>query len=211
MPRNVDFPTEDYLRDLAASGGLEGHVLERLRYTQYRDSTGMNGLLMAFRDGEDSPAALVADWGTHLSERSYRIDRPIARKTVKFVSMRMKNSATYTGLRIYWERGRTALAIDEEVWSDEDEGAWTAPQQVPDGQVIIGYRCDTVSSPSFIRQLSFVLGVEGQPEIAGEIRFPSLATYPSFDEFSELYLAGDFRLAAINYKHFLNQFDLSAI
>ena len=96
---------------------------------------------MEFRNGEESPAAKT-NWERDLKEGSYRVDRWVDRKTVKFVSMRMTNSASYTGLRIYYARGRTSVAIDEVVWSDEEEGAWTAPQAVPDGQVIIGYRCD---------------------------------------------------------------------
>ena len=62
-----------------------------------------------------------------------------------------------------------------------------------------------------MRHFTLLLGEIGQPSIAGEIRFPTLITYPNFDQFNELYQAGEFRLKAINYKNFLNRFDLSAI
>ena len=66
-------------------------------------------------------------------------------------------------------------------------------------------------SPNYIRQLQFVLGERSKPEIAGTIRFPTLVSYPNFDQFTELYKNGDFRLTKINYKHAQNKRELSAI
>ena len=96
---------------------------------------------MEFRNDKVSDAAKTT-WERDLEEESWRVDDRWHRLRIKFVSMRMSDSASYTGIRIYYKRGHTAVAIEEEIWSEEEEGAWTAPQRVPDGQVIIGFRCN---------------------------------------------------------------------
>ena len=122
----------------------------------------------------------------------------------------MTNSAQYTGIRIYHRSWGGSIDIEEEVWSTHYPGAWTTPAEIPDDHYIIGFRCHTLN-PYYIRQLQFVLGKEGSSEIAGTIRFPTLVSYPSFDQFVDLYQTGDFRLTRINYKHFQNKRDLTAI
>ena len=117
----------------------------------------------------------------------FRIDRWGIRKDVIFISMRMRDSSEYTGIRIYYKKRTGTVGIEEEIWSEDPDGQWSTPAPIPEGQAIIGYKCDMLSSDKVLRHLTILLGEIGKPDIVGEIRFPTLITYPNFDQFSELY------------------------
>ena len=43
VPRNVDFPSQDFLDDLSKNK-LEGQEFEKLLYTRYKDEYGLSGV-----------------------------------------------------------------------------------------------------------------------------------------------------------------------
>ena len=170
---------------------------------------------MKFRNGQKSiiegESMRIAS-ATYIPKVGYfRVDRWALRKDIAFISMRMRDSSEYTGIRFFYRKITGAVGIHEDIWSEDLDGQWSTPAPIPEGHAIIGFKADLVSSDTLLRHLTFLVGEIGKPEIASEIRFPTLISYPNFDQFSELYQAGEFRLQAIRYKHFLNRFDLSAI
>ena len=91
------------------------------------------------------------------------------------------------------------ISVKDKTWASfSGTGDWSPTQRVPQDQTVVGFRCNNDSS-KFIRQLSFLLASDEKKTIVGEIPFPSLVTYPDFDQFSELYLTGSFQLSGLNY------------
>ena len=62
------------------------------------------------------------------------------------------------------------------------------PDNDTEGTKIVGIKCDTEEQPDRIRRFSLVLGLENEPKLAGEIRFPIPEEYPSYVEFKRMYL-----------------------
>ena len=141
---------------------MEDYIFEELQYLQYRDVGGLSGMRMLFRNDEWTPAAVLANFATsgYYENNNYSLDGWWNRKEVKFVSFLMIDYAHYNGIRFYYSQ-RNGLAIEEDIWSNENGGDWTSPRPVPDGQVIIGFKCNTMSDENYIRQLGLVLGVPG--------------------------------------------------
>ena len=91
------------------------------------------------------------------------------------MSAKIKGRYPYTGLRFY---GADKTIITEYSW--EIDGEWTPQQEVPLGQQIVGLRCDTESSSTYVLNLSFLLGIAGRKYKSGEIRFPAMEIFPLF-------------------------------
>ena len=107
----------------------------------------------------------------------------------------------YTGLRLYDQK---EFAFVDLSWNDE--GEWTKLQEIPLGQQIIGFRCDTESSDTYLLNLSFLLGVAGRKYGSGELRFPPMDLFPSFEEFKPLLFVDTYPLLnKINYKQRTNR------
>ena len=128
----------------------------------------MVAIQVGFANGARSPV-----FGTDSNENSeLQIVNIDTDKEIKYASMRA--SWSYSGLRFY---DRTNSLISEIIWYDE--GEWTALQEVPEGQHIVGLKCDYESVDYVIQHISFMLGKQDEQILTGELRFPEYAVYPT--------------------------------
>ena len=66
--------------------------------------------------------------------RKYRVDSWGLRKDIIFVSMRMRDSSEYTGIRFYYrKKGLGTVGVDETIWSEDPDGEWSSPATIPEG------------------------------------------------------------------------------
>ena len=95
---------------------------------------------------------------------------------IRYVAMRVEQeSSFYSGIKLL---GPDKETIFDVIWSYS--GSWSGLYEVPVGTQIVGVKCDTTADANLIRRFSFQLGLIGEPELAGELRFPIMETYPSF-------------------------------
>ena len=109
---------------------------------------------------------------------------------IAYVSMRIHaawDGNLYTGLRLY--DPDEASIVDVTFYSDGD---WYPLQEIPVGMLIIGLKCDSSSSSSYLLGLSLLLGYTGRAEVAAELFFPAMYSYPSYEQFAPLYAQGPF-------------------
>ena len=114
--------------------------------------------------------------------------------------------------------------------NDDDEGEWRT-HEIPVGQYVIGFRCNTDAVFGKISRLDFLLGgtpwtgfidgfIEfgGQGEYSGEhedswdsLTYPWTDEYPSPGELAQLPLYSDWTLSEIRYKQYANKYGLEGL
>ena len=99
----------------------------------------MEGIAFEFRNGRSSitdpytsrVSALTNTWP---KVRKFKVDSWGLRKDIIFVSMRMRDSSEYTGIRFYYrKKGLGTVGVDENIWSEDPDGEWSAPAAIPEG------------------------------------------------------------------------------
>ena len=101
----------------------------------------------------------------------------IAPTLIRKISMSMHRGIYYTGIAFY-DVDEVLIYNGSGVWTLEDSSndKWTPIEEIPEGQRIIGLKATT--SGKFIANISFILGTIGNRDIAGEIQFPKLESFP---------------------------------
>ena len=147
---------------------------------------------MIFENGNQSPFFQVSA----TTDEQLKTIPVNTNRDIRYVSMRIKNKYPYTGLRLYDQANN--IIVDE---SWEDVGEWTELREIPLGQHIIGFICDTDSSSFYLLNMSFILGVKGRKYTSGELRFPEMETFPTFEEFKPLLFEDSIpKMFKLNYK-----------
>ena len=100
-------------------------------------------------------------------------------KPIRYVSLNVQHGVWYKGLHFLDEDFGTIAQVK---WDSKVAGEWLSPQEVPIGQQIVGFKCNTSSSDKVLR-LAFVLGDVGHDDVADELNFQSVTDiFPSNDQ-----------------------------
>ena len=103
---------------------------------------------------------------------------------IRYARMRVTDeSSFYSGIRLLGPEKEVVFDI---IWNRS--GKWSNDYEIIEGTKIVGMKMDTVELPDRVRRFSLLLGLENQPILAGEVRFPIMEVYPSYFEFKSAYI-----------------------
>ena len=191
--RNEQWPPPEQ-SDVTAEANYKLSGIRVKPFWKNPDEWGIAGMQMVFNNGVESPWIEV-DEPVSAETRNLTVD---PRRQVRWINVSSLFLYQYVGIAL-WDQNQ--MPILEEDWNFYAYYYWDNPKEVPDGQHIVGFKCNT-RSRDYIKNLSFLLGKEGQPGVYSELRFPSVYTYPDFDQFQAIKSSGRFpQLTRIWYEH----------
>ena len=116
----------------------------------YRDEFNLSRIRFHYDNGVVSPWCATKDSRDDDTIRSVDIDH---RKKITGVQMRVYEDGSLEGLRLIDETG--AYQMDETWYTFEQKSEWSEVLAVPEGQDIIGFRCESFGTE--IEKLAFML------------------------------------------------------